>query len=385
MEMGFSQDIAQEAAVRFPSNTEEAMEWALEESTRKAKESAQALGSLTRRLAEPKRPPPLMRAETAAEVSPQVEAASAAAGRALESKLAKLAVLSELTGRRPASDGYRGDTELVAQLLGLGFSSDRARAAAERCSTARPTMPEVEEKPKKEPREAQKKMDFWQQVVGSDKKLRERLRNAGDLGKSLTGSEKSHGMTECRLPLCHAFLAPSPQGLEGLRSRSFSRGALRSEVPAARSAPSTGVQWGVTGAAAAVLASLVRSRRTCLAATQMKQSKVSRLKGGAMLTVRKSKNNAHVALCDKKGEIVWCTTEKRYGPLLPNANRAIEAALFVADKLGVESIVLQVKGSPGALGGIIATIRSSGINVSQAYVRNTIQYGGCRPRLMRRV
>ena len=34
----------------------------------------QALGLLTRRLAEPKRPRPLMRAETAAEVSPQVEA-----------------------------------------------------------------------------------------------------------------------------------------------------------------------------------------------------------------------------------------------------------------------------------------------------------------------
>eukprot|EP00439_Symbiodinium_sp_Y106_P034158 s392_g4.t1 len=187
------------------------------------------------------------------------------------------------------------------------------------------------------------------------------------------------------LPLCHAFLAPSPQGLglDGLRSRS--RGALREVPKAARfSAPSQAF-WGVTGAAAAVLASLGRSRRTCLTATQMKQSKVSRLKGGAMLTVRKSKNNAHVALCDKKGEIVWCTTEKRYGPLLPNANRAIEAALFVADKLGVESIVLQVKGSPGALGGIIATIRSSGISVTQAYVRNTIQYGGCRPRLMRRV
>eukprot|EP00439_Symbiodinium_sp_Y106_P025792 s392_g3.t1 len=133
-EMGFSQDIAQEAAVRFPSGMEEAMEWALEESTRKAKESAQALGSLTRRLAEPKRPHPLTRAETA-EVSPQVEAASAAAGRALESKLSKLVVLSELTGRRPESDGYRGDAELVAQLLGLGFSSDGARAAAERCST----------------------------------------------------------------------------------------------------------------------------------------------------------------------------------------------------------------------------------------------------------
>ncbi|CAE7897026.1 yqkD [Symbiodinium microadriaticum] len=100
-------------------------------------EVLEALGLLTRRLAEPKRPRPLMRAETAAEVSPQVEAASAAAGRALESKLAKLAVLSELTGRRPASDGYPGDTELVAQLLGLGFSSDRVRAATERCSTVR--------------------------------------------------------------------------------------------------------------------------------------------------------------------------------------------------------------------------------------------------------
>ncbi|CAE7435940.1 yqkD [Symbiodinium sp. CCMP2592] len=136
-EMGFSQDIAQEAAVRFPSGMEEAMEWALEESTRKATESAKALGSLTRRLAEPKRPHLLMRAETA-EVSPQVEAASAAAGRALESKLSKLVVLSELTGRRPFErdgDGYRGEAELVAQLLGLGFSSDRARAAAERCST----------------------------------------------------------------------------------------------------------------------------------------------------------------------------------------------------------------------------------------------------------
>ena len=102
----------------------------------------------------------------------------------------------------------------------------------------------------------------------------------------------------------------------------------------------------------------------------------------------------------------------------------------MADKLGVESIVLQVKGAPapqrsaaqrrrsppsfaslalrsprpGALGSIIATIRSSGINaarhknqrelwysereqtrsfsprkVTQAYVRNTIQYGGRTP------
>ena len=116
----------------------------------------QALGSLTRRLAEPKRPHPLTRAETA-EVSPQVEAgpspaaqqhsstvgdklcffssgleqkaASAAAGRALESKLSKLSepgksnsnskqistpllevrvVLSELTGRRPVPAPEKG-------------------------------------------------------------------------------------------------------------------------------------------------------------------------------------------------------------------------------------------------------------------------------------
>lgn len=103
------------------------------------------------------------------------------------------------------------------------------------------------------------------------------------------------------------------------------------------------------------------------------------------MTVRKSKNNTHVALCDKKGEVVWATTEKRYGVLLPNANRAVEAALYVADKLGVQSLILQIKGTPSALGGIIATVRNSGINVSQAYVRNNIAYGGSRPRLERRL
>eukprot|EP00438_Fugacium_kawagutii_P012593 Skav201294 [mRNA] locus=scaffold37:132296:135342:+ [translate_table: standard] len=140
--------------------------------------------------------------------------------------------------------------------------------------------------------------------------------------------------------------------------------------------------------AVAVTSGLLASFRRRVSLEAVKKGKVSksdRLAKRAIMTVRKSKNNTHVALCDQKGEVVWGTTEKRYGVLLPNANRAVEAALYVADKLGVDSIVLQVKGMPNALGGIIATVRNSGIQVSQAYVRNNIKYGGTRSRLARRV
>ncbi|CAE7038773.1 yqkD [Symbiodinium natans] len=153
MEMGFSQDVALEAARHFgpTGSTEEAMEWALE-STQVAKESVQALGSLAKRLAKERPHVPLraMRdadlsveplASETSYVSPQVEAASAAAGRALEKKLGNLAVLSELTGRSLRSadndgNGYRGEqSPIVEQLLALGFPLPRAREAAARCST----------------------------------------------------------------------------------------------------------------------------------------------------------------------------------------------------------------------------------------------------------
>jgi len=134
--MGFSEDIATDAAQRFTS-VEAAMEWALEESTKMAKESAQALDSLVKKLAAPKG------AGAAITAISQVEAASAAAGRALEGKLGSLTALSELTGRGlPAVAAVSADLQahedegdLVGQLLTLGFPLPRARDAADRCST----------------------------------------------------------------------------------------------------------------------------------------------------------------------------------------------------------------------------------------------------------
>eukprot|EP00435_Cladocopium_sp_Y103_P055907 s83_g18.t1 len=185
------------------------------------------------------------------------------------------------------------------------------------------------------------------------------------------------------LPLCHAFIAPRGAEVQP----NIPQVQRLSNEPIGPSEARWG--FGVMSAIAATSGVLGLRRRGRISLEAVKKnksiSKSSRLEGGAMMTVRKSKNNTHVALCDKKGEVVWATTEKRYGVLLPNANRAVEAALYVADKLGVESLILQIKGTPSALGGIIATVRNSGINVSQAYVRNNIAYGGSRPRLARRV
>ncbi|CAE7482408.1 ALPHA-ADR [Symbiodinium pilosum] len=224
-------------------------------------------------------------------------------------------------------------------------------------------MPESEEKPKREPREeitrhrmvicdqrvpggfreAQKKMEFFVQVVGSDKKKCREIPRCQELWLALQviPATKTKSFLADGLPLPGAVKALAYTRGARLEHAFREQNVFNGQRPRDRAA-----HWGIAGAAAAaVAASLARSQRTCLAAqAKTKQSKVSRLKGGAMLTVRKSKNNSHVALCDRKGEVVWCTTEKRYGQLLPNANRAIEAALFVADKLGVESIVLQVKG-----------------------------------------
>lgn len=164
------------------------------------------------------------------------------------------------------------------------------------------------------------------------------------------------------------------------------------------------VRWGVPGTVAAFLAAaalglqrgvrsggrrLRESSATILGAKKGPQMRgevapMTRVKdGSAMLTVVKKKNNTHVCLGDMTGKAVWATSEKRYGKLLPNANRAVEAALFVAEKLGIKNIVLQIKGVPGMMGGVINTVRASGLNVTQAYVRNNIAYGGCRPRHIR--
>eukprot|EP00933_Yihiella_yeosuensis_P016228 TRINITY_DN1394_c0_g1_i1.p1 TRINITY_DN1394_c0_g1~~TRINITY_DN1394_c0_g1_i1.p1 ORF type:complete len:212 (-),score=56.87 TRINITY_DN1394_c0_g1_i1:83-718(-) len=151
---------------------------------------------------------------------------------------------------------------------------------------------------------------------------------------------------------------------------------------------------GVTAVAflVAAAAAVGRSSRTALQARPgARKSKTKlrpagdKLANRAMLTVRKSKNNTHVVLSDKlTGKCFWHSTEKRYGKLLPNANRAVEAALFVAEKLDIPTVALQIKGMPTMMRGVIDTVRSSGINVSEAYVRNNIMYGGNRQRGVRR-
>ncbi|CAE8676672.1 unnamed protein product [Polarella glacialis] len=189
--------------------------------------------------------------------------------------------------------------------------------------------------------------------------------------------------SQLMLPVA-AFLAPQP-GAVRLPSALPSAGrSLR--APAAAAQGSAEAAFGYSGAAALVGAAVclgaARSlRRTALSALG---TKPERLATGCILTINKMKNNTHVALTDNKGHVIWGTSEKRYGKLLPNANRAVEAAIFVAEKLNVDNVVLKVKGLPTALGSIITTIRGTGMNVSQALVMNNIRYGGCRPKGIRR-
>lgn len=125
--MGFSQDIAEEAATQF-SSAEEAVEWTLKRSTQMAKETAEALDSFAKKLRAPEPTVPRLKA-----VSPEVEAAAAAAGRALR----------ELAGRqadgcdagKQSGQSYEGDGGLLVQLLELGFPSKLAKEAAKRCTS----------------------------------------------------------------------------------------------------------------------------------------------------------------------------------------------------------------------------------------------------------
>mmetsp|Transcript_64434 Transcript_64434/g.149857 ORF Transcript_64434/g.149857 Transcript_64434/m.149857 type:complete len:226 (-) Transcript_64434:63-740(-) len=105
----------------------------------------------------------------------------------------------------------------------------------------------------------------------------------------------------------------------------------------------------------------------------------------AILCIRKTFNNTHVALTKDKGQMIWCTTEKRYGKTLPNTNYAVEAAVYTAEKLGIQRVIVQLKG-PNAAGlqGAIAAVRNTGIDVAACIIHNNIAYGGPRAPGVRR-
>lgn len=127
--MGFSQDIAEEAAAQF-SSAEEAVEWTLKHSTQMAKETAEALDSVAKKL---RAPEPVTRERLKA-VSPEVEAATAAAGRALR-ELAEFQVGLRSTSNPQSGEGYGDGGQLMKQLLELGFPSTVAKQAANQCSS----------------------------------------------------------------------------------------------------------------------------------------------------------------------------------------------------------------------------------------------------------
>ncbi|CAJ1453529.1 unnamed protein product [Effrenium voratum] len=112
--MGFSKEVAEEAAKQFAS-AEAAMEWTLQEDTTR---SAALDSSLSKKLRPPERRRNTLDAESA------VEAAAAAAGAAVWARLRQGSALGELC--------HRG---LVPQLVELGFAADAASAAAARCSS----------------------------------------------------------------------------------------------------------------------------------------------------------------------------------------------------------------------------------------------------------
>mmetsp|Transcript_81502 Transcript_81502/g.225743 ORF Transcript_81502/g.225743 Transcript_81502/m.225743 type:complete len:222 (-) Transcript_81502:80-745(-) len=104
-----------------------------------------------------------------------------------------------------------------------------------------------------------------------------------------------------------------------------------------------------------------------------------------LLTIRKTYNNTHVVLCNSQGKVIWTTSEKRYGKMLPNTNYAVEAAIYTAEKLGIQKVTVNLKGpNAGGLQGAIAAIRNTGIDVASCFVSNNIAYGGNRPAGVRR-
>ncbi len=104
------------------------------------------------------------------------------------------------------------------------------------------------------------------------------------------------------------------------------------------------------------------------------------------LTIRKTKNNTHVTLIDSEWKIrIFYTTEKRFGKVLPNAQRAVESCLFAAVKIGITHVNVSYLGTIVALSSIINVIKASGISVKKACMKDNIRRGGCRQRRPRHV
>eukprot|EP00401_Gymnodinium_catenatum_P044595 CAMPEP_0117571696 /NCGR_PEP_ID=MMETSP0784-20121206/59906_1 /TAXON_ID=39447 /ORGANISM="" /LENGTH=209 /DNA_ID=CAMNT_0005369907 /DNA_START=21 /DNA_END=650 /DNA_ORIENTATION=+ len=103
------------------------------------------------------------------------------------------------------------------------------------------------------------------------------------------------------------------------------------------------------------------------------------------LVVRQTFNNTHVALCDSHGLALWCTTEKHFEKKLPNSQCAVESAIFAAKRLGINKIVVRLKGNnPHSMRAALTVIRKSGMGVVAYFVESNLPYGGNRAPGVRR-
>mmetsp|Transcript_22097 Transcript_22097/g.58334 ORF Transcript_22097/g.58334 Transcript_22097/m.58334 type:complete len:206 (+) Transcript_22097:92-709(+) len=194
----------------------------------------------------------------------------------------------------------------------------------------------------------------------------------------------------CLASQAAAFTAP-----QGSRARLLPTHAASAIVDLV-SVPRQSAEADQTGSSAGVLAACVGAaavlglrrqlrdqNRTALQAKPGKRQTMAGKVG--MLYIKRTYNNTHVALGHPppKGGVIWCTTEKRYGKLLPNTNYAIEAAIYTAQALGISKVMVQIKGQV-QIEGALRAIRSMGIDVVGAVIRNTVAYGGSRVSGIRR-
>merc|ERR1719215_1796182 len=95
----------------------------------------------------------------------------------------------------------------------------------------------------------------------------------------------------------------------------------------------------------------------------------------ATIVIVRTKNNTQVSLVDDKGKTIWSTTEKRYGRNV-NANQyAIEAVVYTAQALGINTFNVEIKGFI-ALSGVVKTLQVLNVQIQHALIRNRLPLGG---------
>jgi small subunit ribosomal protein S11 len=121
------------------------------------------------------------------------------------------------------------------------------------------------------------------------------------------------------------------------------------------------------------------------------KKRVRRVSSQAIATVKATFNNTIVAITDLNGDVLCWTSAGQLGfkgsrkstPFA--AQRAAESVAQKAQKMGVRSIEVRVKGPGSGRESAVRALQAAGLEIKAIEDVTPLPHNGCRPRKRRRV